>query len=147
MTLNKTKLVLALFITSVLFLLALLLGNSFVQVAVASTPSEASDYIATSTAANSLYGAFTTGRRLKPGAGSFGSIVITGANTGIVNIYNATTTNINLRTGNKATSTILIASIPASTAAGTYVFDASYTDGLYIDLVSGSMPTTTITYR
>jgi len=147
MTLNKTKLVLALFITSVLFISALLLGNSFVQVAGASTPSEASDYTATSTAASGGYGAFTTGRRLKPGAGSFGSIVITGANTGVINVYNATTTDVNKRTGQKATSTILIASIPASTAAGTYVFDASYTDGLYIDLVSGNMPTTTITYR
>lgn len=147
MTRTKNKIVLALFITSGLFLFALLLGNSFARLAVASTPSEASDYTATSTAANGAYGAFTTGRRLKPGAGSFGSIVITGANTGVINVYNATTTDVNKRTGQKATSTILIASIPASTAAGTYVFDASYTDGLYIDLVGGHMPTSTITYR
>lgn len=105
------------------------------------------EYIATSTAANSVYGGFTSGRVLKTGTGTFGSVVITGANTGIVNFYNATTSNVNQRTGQKASSTILMASIPASAAAGTYTIDGLFTDGLLVVLEGGNMPTTTITYR
>ncbi len=108
------------------------------------TPTQ--EYTATTTAANSVYGAtVTTGRLIRTGQGALGSIVITGANTGIVNIYNATTTDATKRI--TATSTILMASIPASAVAGTYTFDVGYTDGLYIDLVSGTMPTSTVTYR
>lgn len=107
----------------------------------------ANEYIATSTAASTAYGAFTSSRSIKAEPGAVGQVTITGANTGIVNFYNATTTNISLRTGQVATSTILIASFPASTAAGTYVLDAAFTVGLYVDLVSGNMPTSTITYR
>ena len=106
------------------------------------------DYQATSTAANSSFGAQTKDEiLLKTGGGSLGSIVITGANTGIFNIYNATTTNVNKRTGQKATTTILVASFPASVAAGTYVFDAVFDDGLLLYKDSGLMPTTTLTWR
>lgn len=106
------------------------------------------EYMATTTAANVLYGNTITGSQLlKSGYGSLGSVVITGANTGVFNFYDATTTNVSLRTGNKATSTILIASIPASMAAGTYTFDAQYGQGLYLDVLQGSMPTSTITFR
>lgn len=106
------------------------------------------EYMATSTAGSTAYGAtVTSGRMIKRGAGVLGTVVITGANTGVVNFYDATTTNVSLRTGNKATSTILIASFPASAAAGTYVFDDGVNDGIYIDLVSGTMPTTTVLYR
>lgn len=105
------------------------------------------EYMATSSAANGVNGAFTTGRLIDEGQGTFGSYVITGANTGVVHFYDATTTDVTKRASNKATSTILIASFPASTAAGTYTFDVKYTAGLYMDLPSGSMPTSTVTYR
>lgn len=109
------------------------------------------EYFATSTAASSMYGGFTAGeRRLKEGSGSLGSVVITGATTGIVNFYNATTSKTSGTAGRSpsiATSTILIASLPASLAAGTYVFDASFNYGLLMVLDSGTVPTTTITYR
>lgn len=105
------------------------------------------EYRATSTAASATYGAWTTGRLVKTGTGSLGTIIITGANTGVINVYDATTTSVLKRATSKATSTILVASFPASTAAGNYVFDVEIKDGLYIDLVSGLMPTTTITYR
>ncbi len=105
------------------------------------------EYNATSTAANSVYGGLTTDKLLKTGWGSFGSVIITGANTGIVNFYNATTSNVLARTNQTATSTILIASIPASTTAGTYIFDVVFTDGLLLELESGNMPTTTVTWR
>lgn len=76
---------------------------------------------------------------------ALGSVVITGANTGVVNIYNATTTGAH---SDYATTSSLLATIPASTAAGTYVFDARATrGGLVFELASGNMPTTTITCR
>lgn len=106
-----------------------------------------SEYTSTSTAQNSVYGAITGPGRIKSGFGSLGTIVITGANTGIINLYDATTTDVTKRTGNVATSTILIASIPSSLVAGDYVYDVSLSYGLYLDLVSGNMPTTTISYR
>lgn len=106
------------------------------------------EYTATSTAANSVYGATITGDKLvRTGSGSLGQVVITGANTGVLNIYDATTTSVLLRTGQVATSTILIASFPASAAAGTYTFDAVFNTGLLLDLESGNMATTTILYR
>lgn len=107
-----------------------------------------SEYYATTTAQAVLFGnTITAGKTLKNGYGALGSVVITGANTGVMNFYDATTTDVNMRTGNRATSTILIASIPASAPANTYVFDATVNNGLLLDLPSGNMPTTTITYR
>ena len=106
------------------------------------------DYIATSTAASGAYGATITGSKLiRTGAGSLAQYVITGANTGVINFYNATTSDITKRAPNLSTSTILIASFPASAAANTYTFDAQFTTGLYIDVISGNMPTGTIMYR
>lgn len=130
--------------------LAIFLGWSNIQPVLGSTI-QGNDYQATSTAPSTVYGAtITTSRSLfqnvSPRQGALSSVVITGANTGIVNFYNATTSDVNLRTGQKATSTILIASLPASLAAGDYTFDVAFTDGLYID-VTGTIPTTTITYR
>ena len=89
------------------------------------------DYRATTTAASTLFGATISDSRLiRSGYGSLGSVVITGATAGVVNIYDATTTDALQRAGNKATSSIQIATLPASLAAGTYVFDAQYNDGL-----------------
>ena len=85
------------------------------------------EYYATSTAGGTVYGATITGDNLiRTGQGTLGSVVITGANTGIVNIYNATTSNVTKRTGQPATSTILLASFPASVAAGTHTFGAGF---------------------
>lgn len=132
---------------AVLFLSALYIASLMPQLTAGSVI-VGSEYNATSTAASGVYGAQTAGNKvIKTGYGSIGSVIITGANTGAINLYNATTTNVALRTGNTPTSTILIASIPASTAAGTYVFDVAFNHGLLLDLVSGIMPTTTITWR
>ncbi len=83
---------------------------------------------------------------MQSGPATLGSVVITGAAAGVINIYDATTSNVNLRTGNVPTSTILKATFPASAAAGTYTFDTTVTNGLYVSIL-GTMPTTTITYR
>lgn len=113
----------------------------------ASTSSEASDYQATSTAPVAVFGALTTSNLIRSGQGSLGSVVITGANTGGINIYDATTTNNNLRTVSVSSSSILLASFPPSIAAGTYTLDIGYKRGLLIDVPSGLMPTSTITWR
>lgn len=106
------------------------------------------EYIATSTAQNSMYGANTSQSFLiATGQGSLGTVIVSGANTGIVNFYDATTTNVSKRTGQPATSTILLFSMPASLAAGSYPIDVQFTTGLIMDLNGGNMPTTTITYR
>ncbi len=85
--------------------------------------------------------AMANGQLLQLGPGDLGSVVITGAGTGIINIYDATSTITNRQTG-----TTTLATFPASTAAGTYTFDAQYYNGLVIE-VSGSVATSTITYR
>lgn len=109
---------------------------------------QGNEYQSTSTAASTLFGAQNAQTSLlKTGQGSLAQVVITGANTGVLNFYNATTTDINKRTGNTATSSILIASFPASTVAGTYTFDAVFTTGLVYDVYSGNVPTTTIMWR
>lgn len=104
--------------------------------------SASSEYHATTTST----GRFTAQTSITTTGGALGSVIITGAATGVINLYDATTTNVALRTGQKATSTILVATFPASTAAGTYTFDEILYDGLFIDII-GTMPTTTITYR
>lgn len=102
------------------------------------------EYYSTTTVATS----FPPIRLLKTGGGSLNSVVITGAQTGAIDIYNATTSNVTQRTGQKATSTILLAQFPASAAAGTYTFDSTFTDGLLIVTASSpSVPTSTITWR
>jgi hypothetical protein len=109
---------------------------------------QGNEYQSTSTAASTLYGAQTAAEvLLKTGNGSLAQVTITGANTGIVNFYNATTSNSALRTGQVASSSILIASFPASTAAGTYTFDASFVAGLLMVRVGGNQPTSTIMWR
>lgn len=106
-----------------------------------STP-RGGEYQGTTTTA----GSFGPLVRVQAEPGALGSVVITGAAAGVINIYDATTTNVNLRTAQAATTTLLLATFPASAAAGTYTFDRSFYNGLYVETI-GTMPTTTITYR
>lgn len=85
--------------------------------------------------------ALTSPTVLNTGPGALGSVVITGAGTGVINVYDGTTT-----TSHSDSATTTIATIPASAAAGTYTFDALYYKGLIIEIV-GSAATSTITYR
>lgn len=78
---------------------------------------------------------------LSSGQGSLGSVVITGAGAGTINIYDATST-----VTNSAWATTTLASFPASTAVGTYTFDTIYRKGLMIEVI-GATATSTITYR
>ena len=92
-------------------------------------------------------GRFATGPTiLKTGSGVLGSVVVTGAAAGPIYFYDATTTNVLLRTNQPATSSIIRATLPASIVAGTYTFDVNYVNGLIVEM-QGTIPTTTITYR
>lgn len=103
--------------------------------------SQGSEYQGTTTTAVSFLSDIAL-----PANQALGSVVITGTATGVINLYDATTSNINLRTGNTSSSSILLATLPASTAAGTYTFDRIVRYGLFVNVV-GVMPTTTITFR
>lgn len=146
MTTNRSVLLTALTVLVLISALVSYFAGFNVRPALGSTIT-GQDYIATTTAPTNLYGSTISGDTLiKAGQGSLGSLIVTGANTGIINMYDATTTDITKR-GGVATSTIHLASIPASMATGVYVFDVQFTRGLYLDYDSGNMPTTTITYR
>ena len=84
---------------------------------------------------------------IKSGYGSLSSIIVTSAGTTAYSIYNATSTDAvnNDSSFNKAAN--LLASIPASLVAGTYVFDVTYTSGLVLDMTVNGTASTTITFR
>ena len=103
---------------------------------------ETQEYQATTTYAAQV----PTERKLKEGRGALAQVTITGDNTGLMTLYNATTSDVNKRTGNPATSTILIADFPTAAPEGTYTFDAVFTTGLLL-VTSGTPATSTITYR
>src|SRR3990167_1157347 len=121
------------FITSKLLLsimgtlgaIALFLGGLNVQTKpnpALGSVSVSNEYNATSTK-NAFTGSSTIPNyyALKTVGGSLGSVIITGANTGTINLYDATTT-----IPNTAWATTTLVSIPASTAAGTYTFDINF---------------------
>lgn len=138
------KILLSLSLSITVFVFGFTLAHNASQVQ-ASVPF-GNSYHATSTAVGAN-ASVVVPALLVTGGGDLGSVVITGANTGPVFLYDATTTNINLRTGNTSTSTITVAAFPASTAAGTYTFDRQFYTGLIYDSPAGLQPTTTITYR
>jgi len=108
-------------------------------------------YSATSTPSLSAYsystGTSTDSRAVKTGFGTLRRVLVTKAGSlGVLDLYNATTTN--LTTGNSArsaSSTLHIVSIPL-TAVGEYDFDAVFTDGLFAEFTSGHNSFTTIIY-
>lgn len=103
------------------------------------------DYIATSTR-NSNGVALTNLSLLKSGGGAFARITVGGTNGAVIRFWDATTTNVNLRTGNVASTSLLIAEL-GTNATGTLDYDADLKYGLIYELVSGTTPTSTILYR
>jgi hypothetical protein len=92
-------------------------------------------------------GRFSTGPiSLCSTPGTLGSVIVTGAAAGPIYFYNATTSSVLLRHASLSTSTLILATLPASIAAGTYTYDSIAPTALMME-VSGTMPTTTITYR
>lgn len=106
----------------------------------------------------SEYNATTSPQRLSNGTGNgtailvksgfttLGSVIVTGTNTGTINFYDATTSDVTKRTNNTPTTTILIASLLGNIATGTYTFDVNVNNGLLYEGV-GTVPTSTVTFR
>lgn len=89
-----------------------------------------------------------TDQVIDKGPGTLGSVIITKAGDVAFNLMDATSTeSYQADKGGKATSTRTLASFPASTAAGVYVLDVNYNLGLFIDVISGTLGTSTITFR
>lgn len=101
-------------------------------------------YVATAVQATNLFASTTS--VIATGTGTFGSFVITGAVAGTETFYDASTTDATKRTISATTSLLVIASFPASTAAGTYTFDTNFYNGLLL-VVSGNIATGTISWR
>lgn len=79
--------------------------------------------------------------------GILGSVNVLNANDSAFFVYDATTTNNNLRK-NTATSSMILAQFPASPTEGSYHFDIEFKRGLLIDYVTPArVSTTTISYR
>jgi hypothetical protein len=100
------------------------------------------------------YNATTTGEStaqnveslLKTGSGSLAQVALMGAATGVMSLYDATTSDASLRDAGQATTSNLIAAFPNSAAANTYMFDATFNRGLLL-ITDGTAPTSTITWR
>ena len=107
-----------------------------------------SNYLSTTTQTSTLIGdAGVDTAVLITLSGTLVSVIFTTTGTGF-DLYNATTSNISLRTGQKATSSLLLASIPSSLAIGVYEYNVAFYDGLLLDSVSSTtIASTTITWR
>ena len=103
-------------------------------------------YMSTTTT-NVVSGTFDGSEVLQTGQGTFGGITITGANTGWLLILDATTTNALKRAPSMSTTSITLADIAPSIAAGTYTFDAEFKYGLLVQRLVGAGPTSTIMWK
>lgn len=94
---------------------------------------------------NNFLASSTKDTIINTGNGTLGSVVLVSALDSSLTLYDATTTNRNLRT-TVSTTSLKQFLFPASTAAGTYTFDTVIFDGLIA--VWGTAPSTsTITWR
>lgn len=134
------KILLAFGITLTIFALVLVATRNQTKIVDASV-AFGNDYHSTTTVVAITGGALPRYSLLQLGPGTFGSLVITGANTGIINVYDGTTTS-----NHSDSATTTIATFPASAGTGTYTFDAQYYKGLIVEII-GVAPTSTITYR
>jgi len=100
------------------------------------------EYTATSTPQDGVW----TDQLLASGWGALGSVNITTAGDLRFRLYDATSTNA-IANGNLVLDNQQLAEFPASAAVGTYTFDVGYTDGLVLDVVSGTLGTSTISFR
>lgn len=126
-------------IIGALIVLIALLGGSYTATNLGSV-GLGNEYHATTTRSNDT-ATIADLAVLKSGSGALGSVIITGVATGIIFLYDATSTVTNTEW---ATTTLAV--FPASTVAGTYTFDAIFLKGLLIDY-SGTLATSTITWR
>lgn len=137
-TINR---VITLAIVAGLVLFAMVMNSRMVS---GSVNDSSASYQSTTTRTAVLGAALASPTTLSLGFGTLGSVIITGAsgaNTGIINLYDATST---VQHSDYATTTL--ASFPAQAAAGTYVFDVEYKRGLVVEII-GTVGTSTITWK
>ncbi len=84
---------------------------------------------------------------LKSQGGALGTVSVTTVGTGSLTFYDATTTNVNLRTNNTATSTIVLANFQITTSLGSYTFDRTFNDGLIVVWTGTNNASTSIMWR
>ena len=140
------KITYTILVVAIIALVGLAIGWNLkpVEIPVGSVQS-GSEYHATTT-----YSGVPQLQYLVTGVGTLGSLVVTkaGAATLLNTLYDATTTNANLRAASMATTSIIIAVWPGNMAAGTYTFDTVFYNGLLLDLASGTgVGSTTITFK
>lgn len=80
---------------------------------------------------------------IQTGEGTLGSLVVATAGSGVINVYDGTTTDATKRT--KAATTTLIHL--TTSVQGTYQLDLVAHDGLLVETVGTQTGSTTITYR
>ena|ERR1035437_785151 len=95
------------------------------------------EYHSTSTSAG-----FVNYSVLQSGNGTIGSVVITMTGTGTIDLYDATST-----VTNAAWATTTLAHFGASPTVGTYTFDVIFQKGLLVQFGTGTIASTTITYK
>lgn len=78
---------------------------------------------------------------LRIGGGIFGSLVVSTTGSGVINIYDATTT-----TNGSIYGTTTIAHL-TTTAVGTYTYDVTFNRGLLVETVGSNTGSTTITWK
>ena len=84
---------------------------------------------------------------IKAGWGALGSVIVTLAGDLEYVLYDATSTGAIANDSRFSKADQQLIRIPGSLVAGTYVFDVIFTDGLVMDVESGTTGTTTITFR
>lgn len=142
----KTNIIASSILALALVVSALVLGSRQVPIPLSGV-NQGNEYHSTTTSSMTPW---PTQVLLDTGPCTLGSVTQTavGSAAGMLNIYDATTTNVSQRTGQKATTTILLASIPYTATVGTYVFDSVCFDGLLVvQSAAGTTGTTTITFR
>lgn len=79
--------------------------------------------------------------------GVLGNVNITIQGTTGWTIWDATTTDVSLRSADQATSTIRLIHFGAGTPAGSYQIDAEFKRGLVVDYSGANTASSTISYR
>jgi hypothetical protein len=83
---------------------------------------------------------------IKSGPGLLGSVIVHTLGTGYFTLYDASSTLPAQRTITATSALPVLGIISASQAAGTYIFDDYFVDGLMVDY-NGTQGTSTITWR
>ena len=132
-------------LTALVLLVGLLVFTNSDSASPLGSVSVSNEYHATTTGDTATSGGMLDTTTIKTAAGTIGSVVITGTNNGTLQLYDATTSDNNLR-ASAATSSLILVTIPVDSATGTYTYDVEAIRGIML-VTEGSAPTSTITWR